>query len=137
MDINQSTRSPHLGRVGTRQQPEHGANGLPSITGEEAGRTRETSGGGQATSIDQDSQRAESLSAARMMIRDMDPQCSRLLGRIEQLKCGQLYKNDPSLEPTSGAVLGGVLSQNGLKKGTKDFQAAREDRNLSQGGRTD
>lgn len=127
MDTTQSIRSPHLERLGAIQQPSRGGDGT----------TREVRGSEEAVSVDQDSQRAESLSAARMMIRDMDPQCSRLLGRIEQLKCGQLYKNDPSLEPTSGVVLVGVLSQNGLKKGAKDFQEAGSDRSLKQGGRGD
>ena len=74
----------------------------------------------------QDSQRAESLTAARMMIRDMNPAYSKLLSQIEQLKSGQIYKSDPSLEPNSGKVLGGVLSQKGLCRGAKDFRMGTE-----------
>lgn len=85
-------------------------------------------GGHSGKDINQDAQRAESLTAARMMIRDMNPAYSKLLSRIEQLKCGQLYKSDPSLEPSSGKVLGGVLSQRGLCRGAEDFRMGTEGR---------
>lgn len=91
--------------------------------------------GSRGVGVDQDAQRAESITAARMMIRDMDPQCSRLLSRIEHLKTGQLYKNDPSIEPTSGVLLGGALAQNGLRRGSVDFKAVSEGRAPSPGGR--
>lgn len=80
--------------------------------------------------MDQDSQRSESLKAARMMVRDMEPQCARLLRQVEHLKSGQLYKSDPAVEPTSGLVLGGALSRGGLRRGMGDLRTGVENREV-------
>jgi hypothetical protein len=78
-------------------------------------------GPNEATRADQSAQRQESISSTKMLIRDMDPQYSRLLSQIEHLKSGQLYKNSHGIRPTSGAVLGGALAQRGLGRGEEAF----------------